>query len=386
MPTKLSNRRSIATKVIAKKVSRGYILLDDPCDECEMPLMELNGNVECKVCPAIMKWIRRQKSRQHCSEVEVRDAQESDEREVEETQRREENLVENIFDGNYEDPLNASVDAERVNAADEYLAQSPRSSETNACCEPIGDIQSYSDPEYLEEEQNPDAAAVTEGYQAHEHDIQPTCLRASQSIESNDDLLDKKIIEERAKQIIMDARRNQGWSFDSSHPNEQSQVKHHCSNAADDNAINEVERSFDSNLVRYQDEKSTDVIHVTREKLSISVSSESKNSCTLQIGGDNVEDFQSSFESNYSKSMKKIEMRAESIIMESRKKLQLGNDVGAAVDMILSPRSMVRRKQVRLKLFTKRVSIWGNGITYGSLLSFPSCFWATERLACVDQI
>mmetsp|Transcript_6324 Transcript_6324/g.12505 ORF Transcript_6324/g.12505 Transcript_6324/m.12505 type:complete len:1208 (-) Transcript_6324:266-3889(-) len=355
-------RRSIATKVIAKKVSRGYILLDDPCDGCGMPLMELNGKVECKVCPAIAKWIRRQKSRQLCCEVEVRDAQESDERGVEETQRRDENHVENVFDGNYEDPLNASVNTDGVNVAAAYLAQSPRSSETNASCEPTGDLPSSYDPEYLEEEQNPDAAAVTEGYEAHEYDIQPTCLRTSQSIESYDDLQDK-IIEERAKQIIMDARRNQGWSFDSSHSNEQSQMKHHYSNDADDNAINEVERSIDSNLVGYQDEKSTDVIHVTREKLSISVSSESKNSCSLQIGGDIVEDFQNSFESNYSKSLKKIEMRAESIIMESRKKLQLGNDIGAAVDMILSPRSMVRRKQRDWLVWTKsRLSSWDAAI------------------------
>ncbi len=350
----MSIRRSIATKVIAKKVSRGYVLLDDPCDGCGMPMMELNGQVECKVCPAIMKWIRRQKSRQLCCDVEVRDAQESDEREVEET--REDNLVENVFEESLENPSNASISADGVYASSAYIPQNPRIGEADAECEPEGYLEASYDAEYLEEEQNPYSAAMNDGCQSHDFDNQSSNFIASQSVASDEDPHDEKLIEERAKQIIMDARRNQGWSFDSPHSNEQSEVKTRCSNDADDGAMDEIDRSVDSKSFGYQDEKSTNVIHVSREKLSISVSSESKKSCSLHIGSDILEDLQSSFESNNSKSLKKIEMRAESIIMESRKKLQLGNDLGAAVDMILSPRSVVRKKQVRSDLITRQAS------------------------------
>ena len=55
----LTDRHSIATKVAAKKTAKGYTLSDESCDQCEMPLMTLNGKSECKVCPAIKKWVQR---------------------------------------------------------------------------------------------------------------------------------------------------------------------------------------------------------------------------------------------------------------------------------------------------------------------------------------
>lgn len=53
------NRHSIATKVAAKKTSKGYTLSAERCDLCIMPLMTLQGNSSCKVCPAIKKWLER---------------------------------------------------------------------------------------------------------------------------------------------------------------------------------------------------------------------------------------------------------------------------------------------------------------------------------------
>ncbi len=55
------NRHSIATKVAAKKTSKGYTLSAERCILCEMPLMTLQGNSSCKVCPAIKKWLERKK-------------------------------------------------------------------------------------------------------------------------------------------------------------------------------------------------------------------------------------------------------------------------------------------------------------------------------------
>ncbi|KAL3772306.1 hypothetical protein ACHAW5_004911 [Stephanodiscus triporus] len=52
-------RHSIATKVAAKKTGKGYILSSEHCKTCEMPLMMLQGQSSCKVCPAIKKWAER---------------------------------------------------------------------------------------------------------------------------------------------------------------------------------------------------------------------------------------------------------------------------------------------------------------------------------------
>ena len=54
------HRNSIATKVLEKKVTKGYTICEETCVTCEMPLMtSLTGKTDCKVCPAITKWIER---------------------------------------------------------------------------------------------------------------------------------------------------------------------------------------------------------------------------------------------------------------------------------------------------------------------------------------
>lgn len=46
-------------KIAAKKTAQGYLLSDERCDKCEMPLLLMNGSLPCKVCPAIKKWVQR---------------------------------------------------------------------------------------------------------------------------------------------------------------------------------------------------------------------------------------------------------------------------------------------------------------------------------------
>jgi hypothetical protein len=43
-------------KVAARKTAQGYLVSDERCELCEMPLLSMNDNVICKVCPAIRKW------------------------------------------------------------------------------------------------------------------------------------------------------------------------------------------------------------------------------------------------------------------------------------------------------------------------------------------
>ncbi|KAL3821729.1 hypothetical protein ACHAXA_008465 [Cyclostephanos tholiformis] len=70
---------SIATKVAAKKTSKGYTLSEEYCSLCQMPLMTLQGKSSCKVCPAIKKWVDRKNegSRQEQGGEDARDIVES---------------------------------------------------------------------------------------------------------------------------------------------------------------------------------------------------------------------------------------------------------------------------------------------------------------------
>jgi hypothetical protein len=53
------DRQRIAMKVAARKTAQGYLVSDERCKLCEMPLLSMNDNVVCKVCPAIRKWAQR---------------------------------------------------------------------------------------------------------------------------------------------------------------------------------------------------------------------------------------------------------------------------------------------------------------------------------------
>lgn len=53
-------RHKVATKTMASKMTRGYTLTEDICNDCEMPLMESDDKLkECVVCPKLCQKIRR---------------------------------------------------------------------------------------------------------------------------------------------------------------------------------------------------------------------------------------------------------------------------------------------------------------------------------------
>ncbi len=53
-------RHKVATKTMGSKMTKGYTLTEDICDECEMPLMENDNQAkECVVCPKLWLKIKR---------------------------------------------------------------------------------------------------------------------------------------------------------------------------------------------------------------------------------------------------------------------------------------------------------------------------------------
>ena len=44
-------------KVAARKTAQGYLVSDERCKLCEMPLLSMNGQLACKVCPALAKLV-----------------------------------------------------------------------------------------------------------------------------------------------------------------------------------------------------------------------------------------------------------------------------------------------------------------------------------------
>jgi len=50
-----SVRRDIATKVLGAKMLQGYVLKETCCTKCGMPLMEYAGELDCVVCPVLVK-------------------------------------------------------------------------------------------------------------------------------------------------------------------------------------------------------------------------------------------------------------------------------------------------------------------------------------------
>lgn len=77
-------------KVAAKKTAKGYLVSDERCDLCEMPLMSMYGNLSCKVCPAIEKWAQK-KSEARLS-IEFVDAHDTFESAEKQSESREDGL------------------------------------------------------------------------------------------------------------------------------------------------------------------------------------------------------------------------------------------------------------------------------------------------------
>ena len=56
--------RDIATKVLGSKMLHGYSLVETQCLKCGMPLMEYNGQIDCVVCPVLVKKAKKKMKEQ----------------------------------------------------------------------------------------------------------------------------------------------------------------------------------------------------------------------------------------------------------------------------------------------------------------------------------
>jgi len=74
-------RRDIATKVLGAKMIQGYTLKETQCDKCGMPMMEYKGQLECVVCPVLIKKAKKKKAEEEAARLaQAREQAESAER------------------------------------------------------------------------------------------------------------------------------------------------------------------------------------------------------------------------------------------------------------------------------------------------------------------
>jgi len=62
-------RRDIATKVLGAKMLQGFILKEEQCPKCKMPMMEHNGSLECVVCPILIKRAKKKKAEEEAAQI-----------------------------------------------------------------------------------------------------------------------------------------------------------------------------------------------------------------------------------------------------------------------------------------------------------------------------
>jgi len=62
-------RRDIATKVLGAKMIQGYTLKETQCDKCGMPMMEYKGQLECVVCPVLIKKAKKKKAEEEAARL-----------------------------------------------------------------------------------------------------------------------------------------------------------------------------------------------------------------------------------------------------------------------------------------------------------------------------
>jgi len=61
--SRYEEKRQIATKAIGRKLMEDYVLTQDQCKQCHMPLMEREGVCECVVCPLVSKKAKKRAGR-----------------------------------------------------------------------------------------------------------------------------------------------------------------------------------------------------------------------------------------------------------------------------------------------------------------------------------
>lgn len=133
MPT-FRIRQRVAMKILAKMTAHGFLISDKRCDLCEMPLLSMNGNLICKVCPALEKWARK-KNNETSSELDV--ANTSAENAVEETESCDHDLADSVFN----DTPNLFLATDN--------GESESKGESNTKCESIDTLQLCEDSKVL---------------------------------------------------------------------------------------------------------------------------------------------------------------------------------------------------------------------------------------------
>lgn len=208
------SRRSIAAKVLSKKSKKGYVLSDENCLHCEMPLMTIDGSRnECKTCPAIKKWVKRQLEACKATEedegrLEMREQEDSSNDRLDGSgleEFREECgdnvIVEHIYDNeNYEeqlgdeDPAALNRDYLHCTSAEEERAIRLRAKQI------IMDARGHGVDEDVDMGKD---GGVTKRYSWEDDYVNPAgCSpRLDNATYSMDDV-DKAIIEERVDEII----------------------------------------------------------------------------------------------------------------------------------------------------------------------------------------
>mmetsp|Transcript_39370 Transcript_39370/g.70882 ORF Transcript_39370/g.70882 Transcript_39370/m.70882 type:complete len:1285 (+) Transcript_39370:209-4063(+) len=166
-------RHSIANKVAAKKTAKGYTLSDESCASCEMPLMTLNGKSECKVCPAIKKWVQRKNE----SNNAIADAR----REVDDVREMVETVEEEDAEIRDESPPDSPVDGDEKYGYEKYGDEAPTPDSVDG--DDKYDDEKYSDEKYSDESP-PDSLDSDE---KSDVEVEDSDERSELEIESNDD-------------------------------------------------------------------------------------------------------------------------------------------------------------------------------------------------------
>lgn len=213
-------RRSIAAKVLSKKSKKGYVLSDENCLHCEMPLMTIDGSRnECKTCPAIKKWVKRQLEACKATEedegrLEMREQEDSSNDRLDGSgleEFREECgdnvIVEHIYDNeNYEeqlgdeDPAALNRDYLHCTSAEEERAIRLRAKQI------IMDARGHGVDEDVDMGKD---GGVTKRYSWEDDYVNPAgCSPMLDNATYSMDDVDKAIIEERVDEIINRARQN----------------------------------------------------------------------------------------------------------------------------------------------------------------------------------
>lgn len=273
----LIHRHSIATKVAAKKTAKGYTLSDESCDQCEMPLMTLNGKSECKVCPAIKKWVQRKNeaNAQKKQADDAREAVETANKEAEIREEEEEEAPVEIID--IEDKPEVvveivdTVESKQSEAQSEVLKIDSNNSADKSEVLQIDSRNSNDSGSFVGRfaSMNVSNSASTESEASSAQ-----CYSMSKT--DSDDSEDTDAIRARARQIILDARGRGEWGGADSNDEDEDDSDNGTS-------IKSYSQSWDDGKVSYSNEyeedcmiqeRAADIINRARKDLQAEQGSE----------------------------------------------------------------------------------------------------------------